>query len=1101
MSINSFIKFGLSCLGLTLTAQLVLGQISAGNDTTINCNSSILLSALVVPVNETTDYTVNTISYNNDPYNQGTQLFLSDDIHSGVINIPFTFCFYGNTYTQLLIASNNYVTFDLTSASAYSQWPINNAVPSTSNPMNAAMGPWQDINPGVGGQIWYETYGTAPFRRFVVSYYQVPMFSCTSSLYTSQIKLFETTNIIETHIEDKPLCSSWNGGYAIHAVHNSTGTQAVVVSNRNYPTQWTTSNEGMQFIPNGPPAYTVSWSQNSVPIANTDTVTVYPITPTEYVASVNYICNNVTLYDTILVNASSLSIIGNSIDVTCPGGNNGFASVTPTSGSGPFTYSWTTTPVQTTSSATNLTAGTYTVTISDQNGCTRDTTITINEPPAFAIITTQSNLLCNQDGSGNASVAVSGATPGYSYSWNTTPVQTGVTAQNLSAGNYTVTIIDANNCQTTQNFIITEPAQLLATATGTNISCNSGSDGTVTANPFGGTPGYIYYWATTPPQTTQTATNLSAGTYIVTINDTNGCVTQAAITLTEPNVLTLSSSQTEVDCYNNLTGTATATPSGGTTPYSYVWNTVPVQNTQTATGLGFGNYQVLVTDANGCFDTLNFSISQPNALVVQSTGQTDNLCFGDALGIAGVSVSGGVPVYSYSWNTNPPQNSALAGNLPAGNYTVTVTDANGCQQQQFFSILQPPQIQINLQSQDVTCYGFGDGQIFSFVNGGVPGYSYTWNTNPAQNSQFATQLGPGNYVLTIQDQNGCIMTQNAVINEPQPLQTSVTGTNILCNGAQTGDATINVTGGNVPYTILWGTNPPQVGVTAIQLYAGTYYVEVYDSKACYKMDSITLTENPLLVATILSPDTICQYTDVPFSTQVSGGVASYQYMWYPNYGLDAYNIANPTLNIWEPTLYSLTVSDAVGCYTTIFYPVEMYEPVPALFNLSYSNEDHEVEIPDSAIFHNLSNPFQPQYFWNFGDGDTITGFEQNHYYETTGVYQVTLEITTINGCKTSYSLPVTVTAPTTLFFPNAFSPNGDGTNDFFASPNLNLTSLQISIFDRWGNQVFYSEDLNFKWDGAVAGNPLPEGVYTFTATGKTYEGKSFTRGGTITLIK
>ncbi len=179
----------------------------------------------------------------------GTAVSLTDDVHSGVVPIGFNFCYYGTTYSQAVISSNNYLSFDLTYAGAYSPWSTV-AVP-TATPaevQNSILGPWQDINPGSGGSIYYQTIGTAPNRMFVVSYLNVPMFSCTGLLYTSQIILREGSNCIETHIVTKPICTTWNSGNAVHGIQDPTGTIANVVAGRNN-TAWAIASEGMLWTP------------------------------------------------------------------------------------------------------------------------------------------------------------------------------------------------------------------------------------------------------------------------------------------------------------------------------------------------------------------------------------------------------------------------------------------------------------------------------------------------------------------------------------------------------------------------------------------------------------------------------------------------------------------------------------------------------------------------------------------------------------------------------------------------------------------------------------------------------------------------------------
>lgn len=202
-------------------------------------------------------YSQTPVPYAADPYT-GTALALTDDIHSGVVNMGFSFCFNGNTYTQCVIASNNYITFNLANAGTFSPWntvPVPTATPV--GPQNGVLDPWQDIHPGIGGSVFYQTLGVAPNRRFVVSYLNVPMFSCTTQLYSSQIVLYEGSNCIESLILSKPLCTTWNNGEAVQGLHNNAGTSATVVAGRNN-TQWTATSEGRFFQPTCAPCSTAT---------------------------------------------------------------------------------------------------------------------------------------------------------------------------------------------------------------------------------------------------------------------------------------------------------------------------------------------------------------------------------------------------------------------------------------------------------------------------------------------------------------------------------------------------------------------------------------------------------------------------------------------------------------------------------------------------------------------------------------------------------------------------------------------------------------------------------------------------------------------------
>ena len=386
--------------------------------------------------NQTTNYTVSSTPYNPDSYNTGTQVNLTDDVNSGAITLPFNFCFFGQTYNTFYIGSNNWIGF---SAGQTSTW-ITTTIPNGGGvaPMNCIMGPWQDINPGVGGSIRWAVYGTAPCRRLVVSYYQVPMFSCTSQLYSSQIKIYESTNVIETHIQNKPICASWNGGNAVHGLHNQNGTQAVLVQppvsttvrNNN---QWATNNEGVRFTPSGPvvtPTPTWYLVGNPTPIGTGNSITVTPPS-----TGANYTCHLVypSCYigwaacngqiglgpDTVFVQPGPPNLPTPTINFTnptCYQYCDGTIDVIPNGVSGMETISWNG-PQPPQYNQTNLCSGLYSFTITDINGCDVVSNVILTDPPIVSTPTINYNdTICF--GSNNEVYSVNPIN-GYTYDWQT----------------------------------------------------------------------------------------------------------------------------------------------------------------------------------------------------------------------------------------------------------------------------------------------------------------------------------------------------------------------------------------------------------------------------------------------------------------------------------------------------------------------------------------------------------------------------------------------------------------------------------------------------------------------------------------------------------
>jgi gliding motility-associated-like protein len=378
--------------------------------------------------NLTTNYGVANIPYTVQT-NTGAQLSMSDDSQQGPFNIGFTFCFFGQTYTQFWVGSNGWISFSAGQPTTFTSATIPSGIATV--PKNCIMGPWQDWHPGVGGQIRYQIQGTAPCRKLVVSWTNVPMFSCTNLQGTFHIVIYESTNIIENYIQNKPNCLAWAGGTAVQGLHNAAGTVGIIVPGRN-STQWTANNDAWRYTPSGPTVLPIpTWYivGNPVPIGQGTTITVTPPT-----AGANYTCQlvyptcnagwnscNPTAGpgpDTVFVQPGppNLSLPNiDSINPICIGDCNGEITATPINGTPGYTYTWSN--GQTTPTATGLCAGTYSVTIEDAAGCDVTTNVTLVDPPPIVVgPITYSDTACFQANAEIYSVPDLGT--GFTYTWN-----------------------------------------------------------------------------------------------------------------------------------------------------------------------------------------------------------------------------------------------------------------------------------------------------------------------------------------------------------------------------------------------------------------------------------------------------------------------------------------------------------------------------------------------------------------------------------------------------------------------------------------------------------------------------------------------------------
>jgi large repetitive protein len=754
-------------------------------------------------------------------------------------------------------------------------------------------------------------------------------------------------------------------------------------------------------VTGGVSPYSYSW--DTVPVQTTATATGlaagnYTVTVTDA-----GLCTTTQAF-TITEPSALTATAGTQVDVLCFGNATGTATVNVTGGTGAYSYSWNTTPVQTTATATGLTAGTHTVTVTDANLCTTTQAFTITEPSLLVVTAgPQNNVLCYGNATGTAYVNANGGTGPYSYSWDTTPVQTAALATGLTAGTYTATVTDGNGCQGTQSFTITEPTAALVATAGTQIDvlCFGNATGAATVNVTGGTGAYSYSWDTTPVQTTATATGLIAGTYTVTVTDANLCTATQAFTITEPLqplALTPNTTQTDVLCNGQATGSATVAVNGGTAPYSYLWN-----NGQTAnaiTGLIAGSYTVTVTDANGCTIFNSFVITEPTALVATAGPQTNVLCHGNATGSATVNVTGGTGAYVYNWSPSGGT-AATATGLAAGTYTVTVTDANLCSTTQSFTITQPSQALAttpNTSQVNVSCFGEANGSATIAVNGGTTPYTYLWSNT--QTNATATGLAAGTYNVVVTDANGCTLSGSFTITQPAAL-VAMAGpqTNVSCFGAANGSATVNVTGGTGLYSYSWNTMPVQTAATATGLAPGNYTVTITDANLCTATQDFTITQPQQLTAGVNNYANVLCFGDATGSATVSvaGGTLPYSYQWSNGQALaTATNLTAGT--------YSVVVTDANGCQ--INAGITITQPAAPLFLVASQVNVNCVTATNGSITINTTGGVGP-YTYTWTPAVSTTNFADN-----LGVGNYNVVVTDANGC--SDIRYVSIAAPTAV---------------------------------------------------------------------------------------
>jgi len=641
------------------------------NGAVVNRDCSQICNALTfqIPhIKSSSDYTLVTTPYTPYPYNTPTGAtdiaLYNDDQYSNLINLPFTFCFYGQSYTSAVVGSNGIVTFDPANAACSNAWPITQPIPfaggticnsgSTYYPRASIMGAYSDLDPRTVAspatrKIQWEVIGTAPCRKFVVSYYHIGVFgvsaaSCPIPANTFQMVMHESTGIIEIFFQQKSCASSTNAGRAILGIQNWNQNQAIAAPGKNN-TVWNETNTGYKFIPSaGTSRYVTSelLTMGGALVATADTSTTtaglldlsFPNvcvngSSTNFVVRTTYsACDGspaqLISYDTVTVNLTQMQATVTPSPTLCNGASNGSITVTPTTGTAPFSYSLDGAPPVTGPSPytfTNVAAGNHNVVVTDAFGCiTPVLSTSIAAGPPIATTATKTDALCNGSATGTITVAQpSVGTAPFEYSLDGITWQASNTFNGLIAGTYTVYFREGGGCQGTVPVTVAEPAVLATSVSASAAICNAQSNGTLIVAANGGVSPYQYSLDGTTWQAANVF-NVPAGNYTVSIRDANGCISTQNATVTEPAVLAANSATTNASCNGGNDGMIVVTATGGNNTYTYSIDGTNFQSSNQF-NVAPGNYTVTVKDNLGCTTTFSTTVGLTNDLTL--TRQTD----------------------------------------------------------------------------------------------------------------------------------------------------------------------------------------------------------------------------------------------------------------------------------------------------------------------------------------------------------------------------------------------------------------------------------------------------------------------------------------------
>ncbi|MCO5269853.1 MAG: gliding motility-associated C-terminal domain-containing protein [Brumimicrobium sp.] len=858
---------------------------------------------------------------------------------------------------------------------------------------------------------------------------------------------------------------------------------------------------------------TYSWSPSGGNAATASGLA--PGTYTVTVTDGNSCQNTATV---VIAEPTALSVSTSTTQSGCAA-STGSATATPTGGNGGYTYSWNDITNQTTQTASNLAAGTYTVTVTDSKGCSiTANAIVTNSSGPIVTIASQQNVDCSAQNTGSATVNVTGGTGSYTYTWDPN-VSTSASASNLAAGTYTVYVTDGGGCAGSETITIVANNQtptISASAASTTVCEGEDIELSLSITDGGSSPviswtGPGTYSSSDQNPTISPASAGNSGTYMVTVQGDGGCTSaQSQVTVTVNPKPTLSTTASDVTCNGDNNGSASVTATGNGT-MTYSWSPSG-GNAATASGLAPGTYTVTVTDGNTCENTATVVITEPDALTATTSSQ-DADC-GSNNGEATVSVSGGTGSYSYSWDDSSNQTTATATNLAIGTYHVTVSDDNGCSITETIIVVNPnaPTLSI-INSQDVNCEGDTDGSAEALATGGSGNYTYNWSPSGGSDA-LATNLGEGTYTVTVTDDAGCSSTESITINanHPLPILDANAASNHVCIGGDI-ELTVSITNGVTPDNYNWtgpngftssDQNPtiPNADSNA----EGTYTVSVTSADGCISAAStitITMSDQPSVDANALS-QSVCEGDQI-FLTATTDVTDPVSYSWTgPNGFTSAFQnpiITNASTD--NAGTYEVTVTTPEGCSSDIDQVTIVINPLPNVGNITETNANG---CSNESLTLNVSNPQNNYtYYWEFDNHVVNQGTSHNTSANSDGSGDYYIYAQTDEGCTALAQIIHVTLEPCDITIVETFSPNNDGSNDYFHIGNLeSYPNTEVWIYTRWGLEVYHNENYLNDWDGTsqsklnVTGNELPEGTYFYVVklggpegqknSGKEYKG-------------
>lgn len=681
-------------------------------------------------------------------------------------------------------------------------------------------------------------------------------------------------------------------------------------------------------------------------------------------------------------------------------GNSASLDLTPSGGTSPYTYLWSTGSIL---EDISITLGTslstnYSVTITDSRGCTNSRNITVTQPAVLTSIIAPTNITCFSVNDGLIDLTPQGGTSPFTFLWNT-----GATTEDLSAlppGNYSVTTTDANGCLTSNTTSIIEPTPLtLAQGLTTNVLCNGQSNGTSNLVATGGTGIYEYSKDGVLWQSSSLITGLNAATQILRVRDQNLCMTQISVVITEPPILSVSTGSIIGALCKLANGSAQSSGAGGTGGYNFEWRDIMNQVVSTSsslTNVSGGVYRVTITDQNGCTDFEDIAIASPDGPQIAINTFTSTQCSYTNDGAATIAVTSGMPPYSVVWNNGETGLNPIALRPGSSVNFVTVTDATACVAALAVDVPSPPILQVNTTLlQEPTCPGGLDGSVQISAQGGTGSYSYTWNTGAT--GSLLSPVPSGNYQVTAKDINNCIGVLPVILAGKAPIAIQANSLAPICSGGLDGSISVIATGANGSFTYAWnnGSNGPVLN----NISAGAYTVTATDQFNCSTQEPITLSDPPP-VQINLGPDRkICEGGTLILASPVNASAYSWS---SPN----GFSSTAKQVIISQSGNYTLQITNGDGCTgEDTFTLTTATDLLKADFLMAT-----EVYEGDTVIIIDISWPLPESISWRLpSEGKVISQSSEfvEVIFENSGTYSIGLDAA-IASCQDNYSQNIRV---------------------------------------------------------------------------------------------